>query len=141
MLFSSSLSWAASCSTSFMALALLILYTALKWPILVHFVYFFPYARHCLVGWLLPQYLHICFAGLFVCMYLLGLSLCVFFTIFSLSNSSSVRLFMMVDGVLCASTLFIEDNTFSVVIFFHFQVSMSVPGLFLLIYQCHLNHE
>ena len=42
MLFSSTLSWAAACSTSFMALALLLLNTTLKGPILLHSVYLFP---------------------------------------------------------------------------------------------------
>ena len=81
------------------------------------------------------------FAGVFVCVCLLGLSLCVFFTIFSLSNSfTSVRLFMMVDWALCTSTLFAQDNT-SLLVIFHFHVSLWVPGLFLLTEQCHLNHE
>ena len=117
MLFSSALSWAASCSTFLMVLALLLLHTTLKWPILLHSVYLFPYARHCLRGWLQPQYLHICFAGVFICMGLLVLSLCVFLTTFSLLNSfNSVRLFMMVDWDLCVFTLFTQDNTFSIVI-------------------------
>ena len=113
MTFSSALSWAASCSTSFMVLALLLLHTALKWPILLHSVHLFPYAGHCLGGWLLPQYLHVCFAGIFVCVGLLGLALLVFFTNLSLSDSfTSVRLFMMVDWNICTLALFAQGNTF-----------------------------
>ena len=98
MLFSPALSWTTSCCTSFTALVFLLLHTALKWPILLHSVHVFPNAGHCLRGWLLLQYWHVCFVGVYVCMCLLGLSLCAFFVTFILSNSfASVRLFMIVD--------------------------------------------
>ena len=123
MLFSSTLSWTASCSTSFMTLALLLLHIALKCPILLHSVHVFPYAGHCLGRWLLPQCLHICFVGIVVCMCFPGLPLCVCFSfiIFSLSNSfGSMRLFMLVDGAFCTLTLFAQNNTFLLMIFFKF---------------------
>ena len=63
-------------------------HTSLKWPILLHSVHVFPYAKHCLRGWLLP---HICMSVLqaSLAMCVLELSLCMFFTICSLSNSPS----------------------------------------------------
>ena len=64
MLFSSVLSWAAPCCISFMALALLLLHTTLKWPILLHSVHLFPKAGYCLRGLLLPQYVYVSFAGI-----------------------------------------------------------------------------
>ena len=140
MSFSLSLSWTVSCSILSVAPVLLLLHYTLKWPILPHSLQVFAYARHCLSGWLLPQYLHVCFVGVFVCICLLGVSLCVFFIIFSLLNSfASMRLFMMVDWALCTLTLFAHDNIFSLVIF-HFHLSLQAPRLFLPTYQCNLNH-
>ena len=140
MLFSFALSWAASCSTSFTDWALLLLHTALKWSLLLQSVHLFPYAGHCLRGWLLQQYLHVCFVGIFVCMYLLGPSLCVFFTIFSLPNSfASMTLFLIVDWALCASSLFAQANTFSLAVSLFSCIFVSY--LFSLAFQCLLNHD
>ena len=133
-----------SCSNLFMALALLLLHTALKWPILMHSVHVFPYglalSRAMAVTTISKQ---VCFVGMFVCMChsrTVLVHVC-FFIIFSLSNSFvSVRLLMMVDWALCASTLFTHDNTFSLMIFFHFYLSLWAPRLFILTYECHLNH-
>ena len=82
MLCSTALSWTAFCSTLFTAVVFLLLHITLKWPILLHPVHVSPYVGHCLRGWLLPQYQHVCFAGIPVCMCLLRLSLCTFFFYF-----------------------------------------------------------
>ena len=138
MLFSSALSFAASCSTLFTAGALLLLHTTLKWPILLNSVHLFPYAGHCLRAWLLPQYLHISFVGIFVCMVCLVLSSCVFFTTFSLSYSfASVRLFIMVNWALCTLKLFAQDNTFLLVIS-SFSCIFASSQIISPNYQCHL---
>ena len=68
MVFSSALFWAASCCTSFRALALLLLQCGSEVANFAAFCTSFPWARHCFWGWLLPQYLHICFMGVFVCL-------------------------------------------------------------------------
>ena len=107
-------SWTASCSTFFMALVLLLLHTTWKWPILLHSMHVFPYARHCLGRWLLPQYLHICFMGILICVLLLRLSFHIFLAILILSNFfASVRLFITMDCALCTSTLLAHANTSS----------------------------
>ena len=85
-MFSLATPWTASCSTSFMALVLLLLHTAQKWPNLLHSVHIFLYARHCLRQWLLLQYLLICFIGVLICVLLLRLSLHAFLTILILSQ-------------------------------------------------------
>ena len=79
-----------------------------------NFVAFFEFLRR----WLLPHYLHACFAGIYVCVDdLLKLSLYLSFAIFNLSNSfTSVRLFMMPNWALWASTLLAQHNMLLLVI-------------------------
>ena len=78
MLFSPALSCTISCSTSFMAPFLLLLHTILKWSFLLHSIHNFPYTGYCPGGWLLLQYWHVCFVGIFVITFLLGMSLWAF---------------------------------------------------------------
>ena len=106
-----------SCSILFTALVLLLLQTFWKWPILLHSVYTFPYARHCLRGGVLMQYLHVCFNGMLNCVGPLSLfSLCACLATQILSNSFvSVVLLITAAWALCASTLFTHDKIFSLV--------------------------
>ena len=128
---SSVLSCNVSYSTSFIALVLLLLHTFQKWPILLHSMHIFPYAGHCLSGWVLPQYLHICFDGVLGCVDLLWLSLWEYLDILILSNS-----FITADWALCTSSIiFAHDKIFSLVIVtFLFVVVSSLiisPSIFL----------
>ena len=110
------LSCIVSLSTSYMALVLLILHTFQKCPILLHFMHVFQNARHCLSGYVLPQYLHVCFKGVLDCVDLLRLSLWAYIDILILSNSlDSVMVLIPADWALCTSTLFIHDKMFSLV--------------------------
>ena len=111
MLFSPSLSWTVSCSILCMALVLLLLHTALKWPVLLHSVQVFPYARYCLWGMAVTTvsaclfHGHLCVSS--------GTVLVYIFDTFILSNSFAfVRLFMTADWAFCAPTLFAHANTF-----------------------------
>ena len=105
-----------SCSTSLTACVLLLLQTLQKWPVLLHSAHIFPYARVCLVGCMLPQYLHICFESVPDCDDLLGLTLHADLDIIILSDSfDSVIVFITATCVLCASTLFTHDRILSLV--------------------------
>ena len=117
MLLSSALPWAVSCSTSFKALALLLLHTPLKWLILPESVHFFPYAGHCFWGWLDPEYLHVCLAGILCVQMIFLVCLCMSLSLFLICQISfvSVRLFIMADSDLWASSLLAQQTTFSLV--------------------------
>ena len=67
-------------------------------------------------GQVLLQYLHICFVGVLVCVVLLAVSLCTYFTTLILSNLfSSVILLITTEWALCALTLSAHVSTFSLV--------------------------
>ena len=113
---SSVLSCTVSCSISFTTLFLMLLWTFQKWSILLHSVHIFPYARHCLGGYVLPQYLHVCFDGMLDCVGPFGFSLWACLATQIWSNSFvSVLVLIVTAWALCASTIFTYDKIFSLV--------------------------
>ena len=105
-----------SISTSWTAQFLLLLHTFLKCPVLLHAAHVFPYAGHCLGGWLCLQYLHGCLWCVAIC---ISLPWVLFGSVpfFILSNALiSVRSFNTIACALCASTLLAHASTSSLVI-------------------------
>ena len=82
MLFSSELSLGACCSTLFMDQVSPASAYHSEVANFAAFCASLPIGQALSWGWLLPQYLHVCFPGIFICIYLLWLSLCVPFTTF-----------------------------------------------------------
>ena len=111
------LSCVISCFISFTALVFWLLHTLLKWLTLLQSLHVLPYARHCLGGFVLPQYLHAGCDGVLCCAVLLWLPVHICLDTFILSNSLHLVITLItVAWAHCASTLFTLTMTLPLVV-------------------------